>query len=886
MDEHHHRNIKTIALAFDQDLFMVVITDLEGRIQSVNEAYTRRTGFTLADVQGTLAPVLDSDAADRWAALHHQRAWRGDFMNTCQNGDSYWEAVTILPILDDQGALVQWYIQAEDITAARQEHAERMKGLAATQFLHEASARLGSTLDLATIYEILRAIVGQIMPCHSLFVSAYTTEDNLIRCRAGWVDQEKLDVSQLPPIPLSPEGTGTQSIVIRSGQPLLLDDYQHYLQTANITFYIDNDSKLYTVDDIPEDEEVARSALIVPLKLGEQVIGVIQVLSSHLNAYTQDDLNILEALALHVAAATANAELYAQTQRELVERRRTEASEREQRTLAEALADTAATINISLDLPTVFERILANVDRVVPNDAATIALLEDGYSRFVHYHGYDRYGSADVLLSLRLPVGAYDNLRSMTHTGQPFIIDDTQQNPSWIKPASENALRAYLGAPIQHKDEVLGFISLRSETPGFFTPEHAARLQAFADQAAVAIRNARLFEAVQQYALDLEQRVAERTAALAASEEQAQAQYRGVPVPTYTWQYIPAEDDFELINFNDAAIAATSGLLFRLRGIKASQHHAQQPQLLEQLARTYSERTVLELETSYTYATTGVTRYLSVRTAFVAPDLVLVHTLDLTERKQAEQALKTALEREKELSDMKSRFISTVSHEFRTPLAIIQSSAEMLHTYSEKLSDDDKRTRFERIEDAVRRATYLLDNVLTISRSEAGQMRYNPVEIDVAALCEAVVSDVAPGYPGISISVAVTGSCTKVWADEQILRMIVANLISNAAKYSSPPDAAVTLTLECTDSDLVLTVRDEGIGIPASDQPRIFDTFYRGSNVHRRPGTGLGLSIARQGIEQHGGSITFTSEEGHGSTFTVRLPLHGFGVDKNPRPVK
>ncbi len=886
MDEHPRGDIKTISLAFDQDLFMVAITDLEGRIQSVNPAYTRHTGFTLADVEGTLAPVLNNDAADRWAALRSQRAWRGDFLNTARDGSPYWEQVTILPLLDDHGSLAQWCIQSEDITAIRWEHAARAKGRANTQFLHETTTRLNSTLDLDEIYDTLQAILAQTMPCDGMFVSAYTPEDNLIRCRAGWGDEGKLDVSQLPPIPLSPEGTGTQSIAIRTGQSLLLSDYQQYMRTAETSYYVDSQSQLHDVETIPEEEDVTRSALIVPLKLGEEVIGVVQVFSYRRDAYTRDDLNILEALALHVASATANAELYGKAQRELIERRRAEEAEREQRTLAEALADMAATINSALDLKEVFERMLANVERVVPHDAATIALLEDGYSRFVHFDGYDRYGPTDSLLTLRLPVDAYENLRVMVETRRPFVIDDTRQVSTWIKPASENALRAYLGAPIQREGDVLGFISLRSETPGFFTSQHAARLQAFADQAAVAIRNGRLFEAVQQYAQDLEQRVAERTAALVASQELAQAQYRGVPVPTLTWQYVPDEDDFELINFNDAAEEATAGLIVNMRGGRARQLYATQPHTSEQIAYCYRERTQLEEEAYYTYITTGQTRFLLMRYAYIAPDLVLVHTLDLTERKRAEQALEMALQREKELSEMKTHFISTVSHEFRTPLAIIQSSAETLRSYSDKLSEDEKLTRLERIETAVQRAANLLDNVLTISRAESGKLRYQPVEIDVAALCTEIASDVALGFSDVPIKVVVAHPCTKAYVDEQLLRLIVANLLSNAAKYSSPPDASVTITLDCTDSDLMLSVHDEGIGIPHDDQPHIFDTFYRGSNVHRRPGTGLGLSIARQGIEQHGGSITFASEEGRGSTFTVRLPLHAAVLDEGQATVK
>ena len=254
-----------------------------------------------------------------------------------------------------------------------------------------------------------------------------------------------------------------------------------------------------------------------------------------------------------------------------------------------------------------------------------------------------------------------------------------------------------------------------------------------------------------------------------------------------------------------------------------------------------------------------------------AGSILAVHDISL--RKRAEQELLAALQREKELNEMKTRFVSTVSHEFRTPLATILSSAELLRLYPDKLDDSEKLNLLSGIEDGTKRMRRLLDEVLTLGRAESGVLQLRPTPLVLSELCAKVVADLRIGE-GKQHTIVFEDRLERetVELDENLLRHILNNLLANAIKYSAP-GTTVRLSLERADGDVRLTVEDSGIGIPAEDQPRLFESFHRASNVQNRPGTGLGLAIAKKSAELHGGSITFDTKVDAGTRFYVTLPL-------------
>ena len=246
---------------------------------------------------------------------------------------------------------------------------------------------------------------------------------------------------------------------------------------------------------------------------------------------------------------------------------------------------------------------------------------------------------------------------------------------------------------------------------------------------------------------------------------------------------------------------------------------------------------------------------------------------DITPRKRAEQELLGALQREKELNEMKTRFVSTVSHEFRTPLSTILSSAELLRLYPDKLDDKEKLNLLNGIEDGTKRMRRLLDEVLTLGRAESGVLQLRPVQLALSELCGKVVAELRIGE-GKQHTIVFEDRFGHETAelDENLLRHILNNLLANAIKYSAP-GTTVKLAVDRADDKVRLTVEDSGIGIPAEDQPRLFESFHRASNVQSRPGTGLGLAIVKKSVDLHGGSITFDTKVDAGTRFYVTLPL-------------
>ena len=245
---------------------------------------------------------------------------------------------------------------------------------------------------------------------------------------------------------------------------------------------------------------------------------------------------------------------------------------------------------------------------------------------------------------------------------------------------------------------------------------------------------------------------------------------------------------------------------------------------------------------------------------------------DITQRKQTEAELRNALEREKELSDLKSRFVTMTSHEFRTPLSTILSSAELLEHYSNKWTEEKKHQHLHRIQIAVKTMTQLLNDVLIFGKAEAGKLEFNPASINLEEFCLNLLEDLQfTAGTQYAISFFSQGSCSELYMDEKLLQHILTNLLSNAVKYS-PQGGTINFELFCNPNEVIFRIQDQGLGIPPDEQTNLFNPFERGSNVGQISGTGLGLAIVKNCVDLHGGTILVESEVGVGTTFTVTLP--------------
>ncbi|KAM3100524.1 ATP-binding protein [Phormidesmis sp. 146-35] len=252
----------------------------------------------------------------------------------------------------------------------------------------------------------------------------------------------------------------------------------------------------------------------------------------------------------------------------------------------------------------------------------------------------------------------------------------------------------------------------------------------------------------------------------------------------------------------------------------------------------------------------------------------------VADRQHAETATLEASAKERELNDLKSRFVTTVSHEFRTPLSIMMTSAELLERMGSACPEDRRVTYLQKIREAVRSMTRILSDMLTLGKVKSEKLEFNPTWIELRSFCQKIISDLQLSETSSPpIHVEILGDRTEGFWDEALLTLMLVNLLSNAVKYS-PDRTPISLSICCliaSEPEFVMfRVQDHGIGIPPEDLPRLFESFHRAQNVDTIAGAGLGLAIVQQCVERHQGNIVVESQLGRGTIVEVKLPRGAF----------
>jgi PAS domain S-box-containing protein len=243
------------------------------------------------------------------------------------------------------------------------------------------------------------------------------------------------------------------------------------------------------------------------------------------------------------------------------------------------------------------------------------------------------------------------------------------------------------------------------------------------------------------------------------------------------------------------------------------------------------------------------------------------------ELERSRKEISDALIKEKELNDLKSRFVSMASHEFRTPLSTILSSTSLILKYNTPDTEDKKLKHIERIKSSVIHLTAILNDLLSLSKLEEGVLYNNPVVFDIVKFSEELLQDMnGLVKENQTIIYNHKGPNTQVNLDIKFLKQILTNLLSNAIKFSDE-GKQIDFTTERGDEKILIIVKDRGVGIDEKDQKRLFERFFRAQNVENIPGTGLGLNIIAKYIELMNGKIDFTSKLNEGTTFTITLPI-------------
>lgn len=525
-------------------------------------------------------------------------------------------------------------------------------------------------------------------------------------------------------------------------------------------------------------------------------------------------------------------------------------------------------VHLTEDLPSLYTRIHAIVKTLMPADNFYIALADAGGRTFSFPYLVDAHdlstnpipidrGWTGYVLRSGKPLLAGSH-HAVTPDGFTVVAEDGEQ----VQAVDCGAPLAtiWLGAPLAFRGRTIGVVVVQDyENPRAYREEEKLILTFVGGQIAQAIERKRAEQAVRE------------------SEEKFRALFEA------SSQGVILHDENQYLEVNPAAVRI---LGYRSQEELIGRHPRDTSppfqangEPTDLLARQYIEECLKRGSARFEWLAkraTGESIPLEVvltRIEWRGRQIIQAGINDISERKRAEEELLRSLAREKELGQLKSNFVSMVSHEFRTPLGIIQSSTEILADYLDKLDPADRREQLESIVKNTRRMANLMEEVLVLGRLDAGRMDFKPAPLDLRVFCQRTVDEVlsatARRCPVVLIC---PDAVNDVQADEGLMRHIFTNLLSNAVKFSEPKHA-VEFEVRFDAGDAVFTVRDRGVGIPAADLPWLFNAFHRGRNVGHVPGTGLGLTIVKRCVELHHGQIKIESAPGCGTAVTVCLPL-------------
>lgn len=347
---------------------------------------------------------------------------------------------------------------------------------------------------------------------------------------------------------------------------------------------------------------------------------------------------------------------------------------------------------------------------------------------------------------------------------------------------------------------------------------------------------------------------------LRQSEERAQAQYKNIPIPTYTWQ--KNDDEFVLVDFNNAAEVIRQRKIVNLLGRKAEEVFAGTPEILNDLARCYTEKSIVSEEVQHQLDIMSEKgSHFRFTYAYAPPNYVMLHIEDITKQKKIEK--------------MKSEFISNVSHELRTPISIIKEGISLVLEGILGQITGDQKDILSRVKNNIDRLARLINDLLDISKIEAGKMVLKKSLVDISSLAEEVAFSFKnkAEEKKIKMKTHFNIEMPDVYIDSDRINQVLTNLISNSIKFT-PENGQIALGIEDKGSGIEVYIEDTGVGISEENVPKLFDRFsqFDREDGPGEKGTGLGLPISKEIVEMHKGEIRVESEPGKGSKFIFSLP--------------
>jgi PAS domain S-box-containing protein len=721
--------------------------------------------------------------------------------------------------------------------------------------LNQVSYEIGSSLDIEDIYRSVHDAAGKLMPVEA-FIIAFLDEET------DEVDGVYIvDLGQRISNIRLPSGQGLSGQVIATGQPILTTQ----------------SSEVDARGGVPVGEKgTPHSIVAVPMLSGGKVIGCLSAQSYQHYAYTENDQQILSTLANQATVAIQNARLLGETQKlaatleQRVVERTAELAHEQHNT--ETLLRILTEVSASLDLDRALSRTLALLNDAIGAEQGTIMLLhaEDNMLHYRAGYGYvsevtAQPGDIKPANELKLKIG--EGLAGwVVKNRQPVMVDDLYQDSRWVVSHGSKSHRSALVAPLVVGEDIIGAIMVYHRQAGFFSDDALEMVKAIGAQVAIAINNAQLYELIRDQA--------ERLGSMLRQQQMEASRQTAI---------LEAVADGVLVTDPTNQITFVNASAEQILSLSESQL---QGQSLENFSGLFGKSTQTWIQTVQEWSDNpGANRsgeMYAEQFSLENGRVVLVHLAPVVWRKEflGTVSIFRDITHEVEVDRLKSEFVATVSHELRTPMTSIRGYVDILLMGAAGALNENQTHFLEIVKNNTERLNILVNDLLDVSRIEAGRITLSLHPLDLREVADEVIADVLrrsqeEGKP-MEVSLDAGESLPHVVADPERVRQILGNLVDNAYNYT-PSQGNIKVSMHSANGNVQVDVIDSGIGISLEQQERVFERFFRGEDplVLATPGTGLGLSIVKQLVEMHHGKIWMNSNgmPGRGSTFSFTLPV-------------
>jgi PAS domain S-box-containing protein len=570
------------------------------------------------------------------------------------------------------------------------------------------------------------------------------------------------------------------------------------------------------------DKSGVKSAICVPLVAREKLVGVLTLVHAKPDAFTNEQFDLMQAIADQASIAVLNARLYTESQR--------------QARVMTALAEGASAMNASLRMEDVYQRILIQTMQALQVETAAIGMIDGEQLVYRAAAGHN----AGNIIGRKIALG--DGIAgTVAREGRGTVVSNISQDKNYSDADKFGGveIRSIVVAPIQSPMGVIGVIEAINPIANSFDPDALLVMTGIGGLAGTTIQNAQLFEKLQA----------------------AHQRYREL-----------FEDSIDpmLITDWDGNIVEANRQAMLLSGYSDEQLHSLP---IDQLHNVNWERTGIKFETLRENRTCSYESSLHRPDDTHLPVEVHARRVEFDEADSIQWILRDITER-KELDSLRNDLTAMIYHDLRSPLANIVSSLDVLYSMVPEDDKDTVESILKIAENSTDRIQRLVSSLLDVSRLESGQPVADQKVVDTIELIRSAIRDVAPVAGGRhqALSTDLPDHLPPVWVDEDMARRVLINLMENASKFS-PANGRIEIGAQEEDSSIHMWVKDNGPGIPAAEQEHIFDKFTRLHGNNKPGGLGIGLAFCRLAVLGHGGRIWVESEPGSGSAFHFTFPL-------------